>query len=535
MEMGKFSMGLVLALATVLTTGMSIDPKRVPAPDAAKRQTTPTIPATETATATGEQSIFTPKDFAQYLTSVLKAETLKDPKERCLAYPELPGNEWPKEMVDRLCALVAPEGSLEELDTVLKQPGGGAELDRRYAALLEAHYANPMQKDRIFRAYDIFDTSPLAAAVAEEWVRQSPDSAYARTARAWQLIDSGWEARGGQFMRETPQDKVRRMDEFFGRSIPDLDFALKHNPKLLPACERLISVGASSSALAQRVGTELCLKADPASYRVMGSLVWATQPKWGGSQEEMRALVAMARAHEGDNPALAALRNAQAGYDAANDRAEGHFARSAPVLERAVLISPGYLQTTSRALINLKRSSDAFVYASQATRFDPRDGDAYYDRATALRRMGAYELAIEDAKRSRSLKKEHGWASLELARSLDVLQRYKEAREYAIEAMDDAETRGDGNEILCRSYWFTHELDKMAECTEKLVVDFPGNDEAWRLRAVAYKDSGNPKMYDAVDDFLGHADPKRQASEITWFKDWQAKHPRPRQAAKPQR
>jgi hypothetical protein len=70
----------------------------------------------------------------------------------------------------------------------------------------------------------------------------------------------------------------------------------------------------------------------------------------------------------------------------------------------------------------------------------------------------------------------------------------------------------------------------MAECTEKLIVDFPGNDEAWRLRAVAYKDSNNSKVYDAVDDFLQRADSKNQASEIKWFSQWRIEHPRPQSA-----
>jgi tetratricopeptide (TPR) repeat protein len=458
---------------------------------------------------------------------VLTAEGLQDPLARCLAYPALPGNEWGMGMVEALCALVPPEGSLDEWQAALKQPGGGAELDRRFAALNDAHYSDPKQKDRIYRAYDNFDASEQAAAVAQEWVRQSPESAYARTARAWQLVEAGWKARGTKFMRQTPGDNVVRMEKFFAQSIPDLDFALKQNPRLLPACDRLISIGGSSSGQLQAIGTDLCFKADPVSYRVISSLLWAAQPKWGGSQEQMRALVALARAHEVENPTLAALRNFQAGYEAAADRGENQFARTAPTLESVSRLSPGYLQDTSRALINLDRSWDAVVYASQAIRFNPEDAAAYYDRANSLRKLQAHELAIEDAKRAKALeKKPDGWADLELTINLYALEHYKEAREQAIQAMAYPATNKTGNEYLCRTYWFG-QLDKMAECTEKLVADFPGDDEAWRLRAVAYKDAGNPKMYDAVDDFLQRADAKGQANEIKWFKAWQVEHPRP--------
>ena len=529
MKSQRIAVALAVALALVLATGMTIAPKQAPTLEEVKPATTPAASA-EPAPLLPAMSF---EEFQVYIQAVVKAEALPDPLQRCLAYPPLAGNDWPKAMVEGLCALVPPEGSLDALDAVLKQPGGGAELDRRYAALLAANYADPKQKDRIFRAYDIFDESAHAAAVAKEWVRQSPDSAYARTARAWQLVDSGWDARGAKFMRETPGDNVKRMEQFFAQAVPDLDFALKQNPKLLPACDRLISIGATSSATLQEIGGNLCIKADPASYRVMSELLWANQPKWGGTQEQMRALVAVARAHEADNPTLAALRGFQAGYEAAEDTTPNHFGRTAPILERVSMLSPGRLEDASRALINLDRSFDAYAYASQAIRFNPRDKDAYYDRANALRKLNAYELAIKDAERSKELGNKDGWPEIEIAVSLQGLARYKEVPEHATAAMADPDTSSWANETLCRNYWYTHELAKMAECTEKLVADYPGNDEAWRLRAVAYKDAGDPKAYDAVSDFLQRADPKRQANEITWFKGWQVEHPRAASVAVP--
>jgi tetratricopeptide (TPR) repeat protein len=521
---------VVAVLASVLATGMSIEPKRVAAPVAVKLPDAPAAgAAADPATA---QPLLPPDGYLKYLSAVLTAEALQDPLARCLAYPALPGNEWLKGLVEALCALVPPEGSLDAWQAALKQPGGGAELDRRFAALNDAHYNDPNQKDRIFRAYDNFDASDQAAAVAEEWVRQSPESIHAHTARAWQLIRSGWQARGPKLMRQTPGENVRRMEEAFARAISDVAFAVKQDPKYLPACDRLLTIGANGNDALQQLGSNLCFSADPSSYRVMRSLLWAAQPKWGGSLEEMRALVAIAREQEAKNPALAEFRGAQAGYESAEDFSDNHFVRTGPALERISRLSPVRLQDTSRALINLDRAWDAIVYASQAIRFHPDDGKAYYDRANALRKLNAYELAIEDARRAKALEKiPDGWADLELTISLYALGRHKEAREEALEAMSYPATRGDANRFLCSTYLYTHQLDEMAECTEKFIVDFPGDDEAWRLRAVAYKDAGNPKMYDAVDDFLQRADPKGQAAGIKWFKAWQLEHPRPQAAA----
>jgi hypothetical protein len=523
MHKQRLTAGLAVLFAAGLATGTTIDPKRMASSNAVEPAAATPAAAKNAPSDGAPEPLLSQDGYQEYMVAVLRAELLKDPVKRCLAYPDLPGNEWPKAMVEGLCALVPKEGSLDELDDVLKQPAGGAELDRRYAALLDAHYADPKKKDRIFRAYDIFDESPHAAAVAEEWVRQSPDSAYARTARAWQLVQSGWDA-GAKYNQGG--DAKRSLD-LFARSLPDLDFALKQNPKLLPACDRLISIGNKNSGLLQEIGSQQCLKADPASYRVMASLLWANQPKWGGSQALMRELVAMARAQESSNPTLAALRNYQAGYDAAEDRSHDHWAKTAPVLERIMLVAPGYSTYASRAMLNLDRSWDNFVYASQALRFNPEDGDAYYDRAFALRNLNMLELALADARLATRFRTHDGWPEYEMSVILERLTRYEESRAHALKAMDDPDTRGIANELLCRSYWFTQEFATMTTCTEQLVIDFPASDEAWRLRAVAYKDSNNPKVYDAVDDFLERAHSDAQANEITWFKGWRVEHPRP--------
>jgi tetratricopeptide (TPR) repeat protein len=243
----------------------------------------------------------------------------------------------------------------------------------------------------------------------------------------------------------------------------------------------------------------------------------------------MRALVAMARAQESSNPTLAALRNYQAGYDLAEDRSDNRWAKTAPALERIVLLAPHYLNYASRAMLNLDRSWDNYVYASQALRFDPEDGDAYYDRAFALRNLDMLELALADVRLATRFRTHDGWPDYEMSVILERLTRYEESRVHALKSMDDPDTRGIANELLCRSYWFTHDFATMTSCTEQLVIDFPGSNEAWRLRAVAYKDGGYPKMYDAVGDFLKHVQSKTksQAEEVEWFKAWQVKHPRP--------
>ncbi|QSX77867.1 tetratricopeptide repeat protein [Agrilutibacter solisilvae] len=465
-----------------------------------------------------------------YLDAVERAEAITDPRERCLAYPALPGNDWLPGTAEALCALMAEEISLDEIEKTLDGEDGGKVLDERYAALLASQFQPPAHRDRIFRAYDVFDHGERAGRLAQRWVEQSPKSTYARTARAWHLVDAGWEARGKARMKDTSAQRVQRMNELFAQAIPDLDFAMKKNPRLLPACDRLIAIGASSSDLAQRVGMQACLKADAASYRVMSSLLWAEQPRWGGSLEGMRHLVAMARAREQDNPALGALRGNEMGQEASQhpERAE-----MAPVLEQTARLSPSYLDATARAVKNLGRYWDSVMYASQAIRFNPRSNMAYQDRARSLEMLNHLDRALPDARRAEELAPKDGWGAYELGSVLRRLKRFEEARAAFKRAMDDTDTRESANEMICESYWLEQNVAAQAACAKEMLAEFPRNGEAWRLLALALKDLGDPGAHDAAERFLAFADPANWTNHayfVDYIKGWLASKPKPKAA-----
>jgi hypothetical protein len=279
-----------------------------------------------------------PPEWVDYITATRKADRIVDLEQRCLAYPDLPGNEWPAGAAIARCVLMRrPMLTLDEIEKMLSQPGGAAELDKRYASLLQAHYDDPLQKEQIFVSYEIFDKSEHSQRVAEQWLGESPKSTYAKLALGVVHAEQGWHARGDKFAKETPRASLEAMQKQFLVAVPLLLEALKQEPRLSPACNELAAIGRMSSDRLQQGAMAACLSNDPASYHVLREWLMEAQPKWGGSADAMRSVVAYTAARVDKYPILGSLLAAAAGYDASN---EHDLERSLPGLVSAVKIAP---------------------------------------------------------------------------------------------------------------------------------------------------------------------------------------------------
>src|SRR5688500_2926313 len=101
-----------------------------------------------------------PEALAAYFAQVRQAEQITDPEKRCLAYPDLPGNQWPAGAAEWRCLMVRPPAlSLEEMEAKLATSDGPAWLEQRLEALLEAHYNDPRERDRVSYVFGQFDGS----------------------------------------------------------------------------------------------------------------------------------------------------------------------------------------------------------------------------------------------------------------------------------------------------------------------------------------------------------------------------------------
>ena len=255
------------------------------------------------------QELDLPPEYRQFMDAARNAEAINDPLQRCLAYPDLPGNTWTPGMARKASEFFDTPSpiSLGAIDLMLQARGGAKQVDALYRKELDASFHG--EHDRVFRAFSPFGSCCIdnAERTARAWLAASPDSPYARTALGLVLAERGWKARGTALARATPASNFVQMQAFFDGAIAQFDAALKAEPRMLPACSKMISIGAQTSGELQARGISRCLEADPASYYVVAQMASAAEPKWGGSPAQMRAVADYAQSQMRVNPMLALL------------------------------------------------------------------------------------------------------------------------------------------------------------------------------------------------------------------------------------
>ena len=449
-----------------------------------------------------------PSRWADYLAGVRKAESIVDDEARCLAMPDLPGNAWrPGAAKWRCTTLRKPMLSLDQIDALLQRDDGAAELERRFAGLLDANYKDLQQRDQIFIAFNPFDESQRAGDIAARWLKQSPSSAFAKAALAHHHERAGWVARGKKLVRDTPQPQLDRMMKEFDGAVPLYLEALKSEPRLSPACMGLAAIGRQASTELETAAMAACTNVDSDSYFVALERIYEAQPNWGGSDEALRAAVAYAAARVDRNPMLAALLADHAGY--APSIAD-EPASVADELVAAVRMAPNG-SLSGRAGVAYRHSGDnwtALAYLSQAVRFKPRDAVSRFNRGDLLRDMGDLEGAYRDMKVAVDVDPDNGWNEYRMGQIARELHDEKEARPYFLRAMDDAERRQSAMRMYCQTFLLdpTSTVQQALDCTRDLVTEFPEGGEGWRLRYWALSKVDDPETAEAARMFLRYVD-----------------------------
>lgn len=448
-----------------------------------------------------------PPQWSEYLDAVRQADGIANAEERCLAYPDLPFNEWlPGAAAARCSLLREPSWSLVEIDGLLASKDGATELERRFASLLDAHYSEIGQREQIFVAYRVFDDSERAGAVAARWLQQAPRSAYANLAVATHHSATGWKARGTKLASQTSETRLERMGRQFAVAVPIHLEAVKIEPRLSPACVALASIGRQSSDELERVATAACLRVDPDSYYVIWEMIMASQPRWGGSPEQLRSAVAYAAARFDRNPILGALMGESAGY------APSVANRPGEVLDA---LAGASRMAPSGTLINhagrgFRANGDrwsAVGYFSQALRFWPRNADFRDDRATQLRRLGELDWAMRDQTVAVEEEPDEALYLYKMGLIANDLHGEAAGRPWFERAMADSALRESAMVMYCQTFVLQRPMvEEAADCTQRMVGEFPQPGEAWRLRAFLLYKQGKPEAIAAIDKFLQHAD-----------------------------
>lgn len=248
-----------------------------------------------------------PEAWRAYFLQAHAAERHADWLQRCLAYPDLPGNKWPAGHAEAHCRYhAAGRIEVEAVDGYL-QRGEVAALQRRLDSLLARHFSEDDFGEDIDAALETFyGTDADADRVSERWLALAPESAYAHLARANHLRGRAGAARGGAWAQKTQKENFRRMEDLLAQAIPLYRAAIRLEPRLMPAYAGLLN----SAMLGSMPGVERealagAMAQDPACVEVARRRMNALEPRWGGSYEEMLSFGAELSRHVARRPQLA--------------------------------------------------------------------------------------------------------------------------------------------------------------------------------------------------------------------------------------
>ncbi|MFC4762433.1 DUF4034 domain-containing protein [Dyella koreensis] len=463
---------------------------------------------------------FSDDQFNQFLAAARQAETISDPLQRCLVYPDPPGLTWSKSVTSAYCHYQFDPWVTPDDARRLIQAGHAEELDRRLAEAMEAQASKPGAQGALDRTFniDFRNGSEEVRSLMDAWKRQLPASPFALAASGTAYVQMAQQIRGADYASKTSQSSFESMSRLLERARADLDQAATLNPKLTPAYTAMIyaatlgSDGAYAMSAAKRG-----LAADPANYTIYARLVWMAQPKWGGSVEGMQRIIISAQHHADKNPLLKLLASESSGGEAyvedcsCDTAAEFNlyrevFAEAAPV---GMLMSGGW------AAKNRNFPMLSVIYRSQVLRFDPSKLDHRAGRAFDLPAVGQSDWALAEGNALIALspQDENAFEVRGLA--------YESAGNFS-HAVDDYERALRLNptdtwtlvrlgDIYVRS---THDWDKGWAVANRLIQVSPDDPQGWLLRASIQKNQPRDGLDQTVSDFISRfgSDPAQQGA-----------------------
>lgn len=440
----------------------------------------------------------------------------------CLAATDLPGNHWPVRAGKARCWLSLPQSpSLGEIAVLLKAPHGAAKLDRRYAEILAADYADPAHRETLFRAYQDFGTD-VGQRVAQEWLRKSPKSVFAQMARGDAALGAAWKFRGSQYADKTTSVQFTAMAEQLKIAVPILLAVLRVEPKLSPACVDLMQIGnmIGDPGLSESA-TQHCMKVDPFSLHVNDMWLTGFDPRWGGSFDELDRAVQQIRLREPKSPMLASLLSKGIGRRAYMSLEDN--SRLLPIavqLDQAAVTAPDafYLDKAGVAADQAGNYREARDYFAQALRFAPNAADFLIDQASWLARTGDHAHAMANVQLAQAQPDDCGCKDhASIAAVLLELNQLAPARVELHKALQKPDQRLWAMTRLCQTYFMAgFDRDGGLSCTKQFVEEFPDNSEALYLRALALYIVHDPGAKEFDARFRKHADMSNegQRSEI---------------------
>jgi tetratricopeptide (TPR) repeat protein len=448
-------------------------------------------------------------EFLQQWANIRAADKIDDPAKRCLAYPNPPWLQWNAEQVAAFCGPLAFHFiSMTEMQTALGQ-GHPEILEQAFQKYMDENFSLREKHGILSRAFRAeFDhASPDVEHLVDQWTMLAPRSAFALTARGAYLLARAHESRGSAYMQDSSRAGLEGMEHFAAQAQSDFEAAVKINPRIVIAYCELIRIAQLSgdSALLER-SVKAALAVDPADDRVYIDWMQASEPRWGGSIEDMQEIAHIAEQHVGENPLLALALEKPASYPAVERQTQGENAEAVEGLDKALLIAPSPfdLKVAGYAAMATKQAEKAIWYFSESFRFG-NDVESISERASELVMIGKPEWAKESLPESIIGRARDPQELLSLANALWRLNMLPETEQVFKRILDRNPL--DQNALVQLSTFYVDNpanRDEAQPLIARLIENYPQNARAWYLKSVGKSDA---ECHEALRKYLELADP----------------------------
>jgi Zn-dependent protease with chaperone function len=322
--------------------------------------------------------------------------------------------------------LVAEKPKLSALDPVQREVL--ALVERRDVAGLErvlgehqaAFERDAGQSARLENAFGAFGKLPRSAEPAlDEWVQKLPASYAARLGRASYYISQGLDARGTDFVSETPEDSLDTQRFYFDKAQADLEESLKLSAKPYLAHVYLMTTACYCAGPKKgEAHYDAAVKLAPQSVELRLQRMTNLEPRWGGSVEDMEAFAAQARKELADVTAANRVAARIPAYRAFQQRSAKDMSGALKSLDEAIALDADASMLCERSfvLMELKRESEAFADMKRGLA-KARENRYCMDRAVwhagrvqdAGEAIGLLDLVLEVDPRSTRALNQRGW------------------------------------------------------------------------------------------------------------------------------
>jgi len=461
---------------------------------------------------------FTEAQFNQFLIDARKTESIVDPLQRCLDYPEPPGLDWSATVTSAYCHYqFDPVVTRVEVRRLIES-GRAQELDKRLANALHDQLTKSDAQALLDRTFVINfkDGSEAMRALMDAWKRQSPTSPFAMAASGTAYVEMAQQVRGAEYASKTLRSSFESMRRLLERARTDLDKAVELDPQITPAYGAMIYAGALQSDGAYAVNAaKRGLAIDPANYTIYARLVWMAQPKWGGTVRGMQRLIAAAQRHAKKNPLLRLLLSERRGGEAYVEDCDCNPMTEMDLYEQvyAEASTVNMLMSGGWAAKNRNSPALSVIYRSELLRFDPSKIDHREGRAFDLASLGQSDWALAEGNALVALapQDENAFDVRGVAyESMGKLDSAKEDYEQALRLNpDDTWTLIELGNIYVNSI---HDWDKGWAIANRLIQISPDDPQGWLLRASIQKDQPRDGLDQTISDFVARfsSDPGKQ-------------------------